>query len=106
MLLYNVTITIDLPSAAEWLRWMCDEHIPDVMSTGLFFSYRLSRLLEHEHSDSEIYTIQYLVRDRASWLRYSEEFQPALQKAHRDRYAGRFAAFRTLMEVVDHNEKI
>ena len=76
------------------------------MSTGLFFSYRLSRLLDHEHADSEIYTIQYLVRDRASWLRYSEEFQPALQKAHRDRYAGRFAAFRTLMEVVDHNEKI
>lgn len=106
MLLYNVTITIDLPSAAEWLAWMRDEHIPDVMSTGMFISYRLSRLLDHEHSDSEIYTVQYLVRDRASWLRYFEEFQPALQQAHRTRYAGRFAAFRTLMEVVDHNEKL
>lgn len=106
MLLYNVTITIDLAAADEWLRWMKETHIPDVMSTGMFMSYRLSRLLGHEHDDSEIFSVQYLVKDRAHLMRYQEEFAPELQRQHRERFEGKFAAFRTLMEVLDHNEKV
>jgi hypothetical protein len=76
----------------DWVRWMKDQHIPDVMSTRMFLSYRMSRLLSHEHDDSEIYTIQYLAKDMAHLVRY------------RERYEGRFVAFRTVMEVIDHNE--
>jgi hypothetical protein len=106
MLLYNVTITLDLEVHEDWVRWMRDTHIPDVMSSGMFISYRMSRLLSHEHADSEIYTVQYLVKDRAHLQRYQEEFAPELQRQHRARYEGRFAAFRTVMEVIDHNEKL
>lgn len=105
MLLYNVTITIDPDVHEDWLRWMRETHIPDVMSTGMFISYRISRLLDHEHTDAEIYSVQYLVKDLAHLLRYQEEFGPALQQAHRERYDGKFAVFRTVMELVDHNEK-
>jgi hypothetical protein len=41
----------------------------------------------------------------AHLLRYQEEFAPDLQRQHRDRFEGKFAAFRTVMAVVDHNEK-
>ncbi|MBK8555676.1 MAG: DUF4286 family protein [Lewinellaceae bacterium] len=105
MLLYNVTVTIDLNASEDWLRWMRDTHIPDVMSTGMFISYRLSRLIGHEHNDSEIYSVQYLIKDQAHLMRYQEEFAPVLQKQTRERYDGKFAVFRTIMEVVDHNEK-
>ncbi|MFN4079919.1 MAG: DUF4286 family protein [Saprospiraceae bacterium] len=106
MLLYNVTVTIDREWGNDWLRWMKETHIPDVMSTGMFVSYRLSRLLHHEHDESEIYSVQYLCRSMADLMRYNQEFAPELQKAHQTRYEGRFVAFRTLMEVEDHNERI
>lgn len=106
MLLYNVTITVDLDINDDWVRWMRDTHIPDVMSTGMFMSYRMSRLVGHEHVDSEIYTVQYLVKDMAHLMQYQEEFAPELQRQHRERYEGKFAAFRTVMELIDHNEKI
>jgi hypothetical protein len=106
MLLYNVTITIDLDIHEDWVRWMRETHIPDVMSTGMFVSYRMSRLVGHEHVDSEIYTVQYLVKDMAHLMRYQEEFAPELQRQHRERYEGKFAAFRTVMELMDHNEKM
>ncbi|GAB4496036.1 MAG: hypothetical protein OHK0019_26870 [Saprospiraceae bacterium] len=106
MFLYNVTITVDLDIHEDWARWMRDTHIPDVMSTGMFISYRMSRLTGHEHVDSEIYTVQYLVKDMAHLRRYQEEFAPELQRQHRERYDGKFAAFRTVMEVIEHNEKI
>jgi hypothetical protein len=104
MILYNVTLTIDIAIHDDWVRWMKDQHIPDVMSTRMFLSYRMSRLLSHEHDDSEIYTIQYLAKDMAHLVRYNEEFATELQKQHRERYEGRFVAFRTVMEVIDHNE--
>lgn len=106
MFLYNVTITVDIDIHEDWARWMRDSHIPDVMTTGMFLSYRMGRLMGHEHVDSEIYTVQYLVKDMAHLRRYQEEFAPKLQQEHRDRYDGKFAAFRTVMEVIDHNEHI
>lgn len=106
MLLYNVTVTIDLDIHKDWVKWMREVHIPEVMITGMFVSYRMSRLIGHDHSDSEIYTIQYLVKDMALLMRYQNEFSPELQRQHQERYAGKFAAFRTVMELVDHNDKI
>jgi hypothetical protein len=104
MLVYNVTITIDLDIHDEWVVWMRETHIPDVMITGMFVSYRMCRLIGHDHADSEIYTVQYLVRDMAHLMRYQNEFAPELQRQHRARYDGKFAAFRTVMEVIDDNE--
>lgn len=106
MLLYNVTITIDLDVAAEWLQWMKETHIPDVMATGMFVSYRLCRLTTHEHKDAEIYTAQYMVKDMEHLLRYQREFAPELQKDIKARFDNRYAIFRTVMEVIDHNEAL
>jgi len=36
MILYNVTVKIMKPLEAEWLKWMKEVHIPDVINTGLF----------------------------------------------------------------------
>ena len=106
MLLYNVTVTIDLDIHDDWVQWMRGTHIPDVMSTGMFISYRMNRLIGHDHADAEIYTMQYLVKDMAHLVRYQEEFAPALQRQHSERYDGKYAAFRTVMEVIDHNERM
>lgn len=105
MLIYNVTITLDADIEQDWLQWMKETHVPDVMMTGMFVSYRMGRLLSHEHTESEIYTVQYLAKDMAHLQRYLEEFAAELQKATKLRYDGKYAVFRTVMELVDHNEK-
>jgi len=106
MLLYNVTVTIDLEIHEDWVRWMRETHIPDIMASGCFLSYRMCRLLGHEHEDSEIYAVQYLSKDMVHLMRFQQEFAPDLQAQHKARYDGRYAVFRTVMEVVDHNEKM
>jgi TRAP-type C4-dicarboxylate transport system substrate-binding protein len=66
----------------------------------------MCRLIGHEHTDSEIFTVQYLVKDMTHLMRYQQEFAPTLQEDIRKRYEGKYAVFRTVMEVVDHNEKM
>jgi hypothetical protein len=45
MLLYNVTVNVELGVHAEWLAWMKAVHIPEVMATGIFKSHRICNLL-------------------------------------------------------------
>lgn len=100
MILYNVTVSIDPAIHEEWLEWMKSTHIPDVMATGCFIEGRISRV----HGDEEgglTFAVAYLAPDQNAYDRYQNEFAPTLQKEHSDRYAGRFAAFRTLLTVLD-----
>ena len=36
MILYNVTVKVDPEVEDEWVNWMKEVHIPDVLKSGLF----------------------------------------------------------------------
>lgn len=99
MIIYNVTVNVDADVAEEWLRWMHAVHVPEVMATGLFLDSRIMRVLAEEDGGLT-YAVQYTCADMATYERYREEHAPRLQAETQKRYAGRFAAFRTLLEVL------
>ncbi|HTL82601.1 MAG TPA: DUF4286 family protein [Bacteroidia bacterium] len=99
MILYNVTVNIDDSVHDEWLQWMKEKHIPDVVNTGCFSSGTIFRLLVDEESGTS-YSVQYRAPNRFSIDRYMKEFAAALQKEHKEKYEGKFVAFRTLLEEV------
>jgi hypothetical protein len=99
MIIYNVTINIDTDVEQEWLAWMKDVHIPDVMATGLFLESRMMRVLADDQGGNT-YAIQYTAADMAHYERYRDEHAPRLQAETQKHYGGRFAAFRTLLQVV------
>lgn len=99
MILYNVTVKIDRDVHDDWLSWMREVHIPDVLATGHFVSHRICRLL-HEEEDGVTYAIQYFAHSTDDIQAYQERHAQRLQAEHTRRYKDRFVAFRTLMEVV------
>ena len=98
MIIYNVTVSIDEDVHDEWLKWMHEVHVPDVMNTGLFIESRISRILAEEEGGKS-YSIMYLCESQETLDKYQEEHAPKLQEEHTRRYQGKFAAFRTLLEV-------
>jgi hypothetical protein len=100
MVLYNVTVKIDNEIKDEWLQWMQDTHIPEVMATECFLNYRINRVISLEDTDGATFAVQYLCTDMATLHHYQVRYAPALQKAHTERYNNRFVAFRTVMEVI------
>jgi len=98
MIIYNATVKIEPTIAAEWLEWMQMVHIPEVISTGLFVDYRISRLTQPILDDDITYIIQYELEDMNHLEKYQSQYAPDLQKAHQERYAGKFVAFRTVMD--------
>ena len=100
MIIYNVTVNIDEDVAEEWLSWMTYTHIPEVLKTGLFLENRIYRLIAEEKSGGTSYAIQYVCESLEKYEEYKKNFSIALQKEHSTRYADKFVAFRTLLEVI------
>ncbi|TAH42807.1 MAG: DUF4286 family protein [Bacteroidetes bacterium] len=100
MIVYNVTVNVDNAVQAEWLVWMKETHIPEVMRTGMFLENRILKLLGDEDSGGHTYAIQYTCKSMNEYNTYQEKFAPSLQQAHTDRYKDKFVAFRTLLELV------
>lgn len=98
-ILYNVTVKVETATAPEWLEWMKSVHIPDVMATGCFESYKLTRILGDEDDHGVGFAIQYVAKDMDTFRHYQDTFAPRLQADHSSRYADRYVAFRTLMAI-------
>lgn len=98
-IIYNVTIQIEKDVAEEWLSWMKEVHIPEVMNTGMFESYQISRIIK-EHPEGVSFAVQYICQDMKTLHQYQINYAPKLQAKHTNRYKEKFVAFRTLMEIV------
>lgn len=100
MIIYNVTVSIDNDAEDSWVKWMKETHIPDVLNTGLFLESRFTRVMGEEEG-GKTYSIQYLCESMETYEKYRDEHAPRLQKDHSERFQGKFAAFRTILKVVD-----
>jgi oligoribonuclease (3'-5' exoribonuclease) len=96
MMYYNVTVQVESDIEQDWLDWMQDIHIPEVMATGIFSSCSMCRLVS-ESVPGTTFVMQYQCPDLQTLEQYQQRYAPALQKAHNDRYQGKFVAFRTIM---------
>lgn len=99
MYIYNVTINVDASVHDEWLRYMQEEHIPDVMKTGCFVDNRMLKVLNVE-DEGTTYSVQYTFLNMSDMEEYREKHAPRLQKEVVDRYKDKFVAFRTLLQIV------
>ncbi|HLG34236.1 MAG TPA: DUF4286 family protein [Bacteroidia bacterium] len=100
MIIYNVTVNVDDSIHDEWLKWMKEVHIPDVMKTGMFKEYRLCKVLSDEDS-GRTYSFQYVCDNMDMFEKYRNEFSPALRKQVTEKFGDKFVAFRTLLEVIE-----
>lgn len=99
MLLYNVTSIIEDASAERWLQWMQEIHIPKVMETGKFISYRLLKVLDSPN-DGVTYCAQYVAERMEDYREYQEVFAPQLQAETLQHFENQLVSFRTLMEYI------
>ena len=100
MLIYNVTINIDDSAHDDWLNWMRDKHIPDMLATGKFSHAKMTRILVEEEMGGTSYSIQYTTKDRSTLAAYYKEDADRLRQDGLKLFADKFVAFRTELEVV------
>lgn len=98
MFIYNVTVTLESSIQEEWLKWMKEIHIPDVMRTGFFVENKICRLITEEAETT--YAVQYTFRKMDDLTAYQKTHASRLQKEHAEKFKDKFAAFRTILEII------
>ena len=100
MIVYNVTSKIDWSIHDAWVKWMLDEHIPEVVATGCFTGAQLLKLLEIEEEDGPTYTAQYFAETKQLQEEYVNKHAATLRQKVFEKWGNRTIAFRSIMEVV------
>jgi hypothetical protein len=99
MFIYNVTINVDASIHEEWLKWMREKHMKEVVDTGCFTHSRMLRVLADD--EGATYSAQYFFDTMEQYERYRSQHAPALQREGFERFGDKFIAYRTLLQIVD-----
>lgn len=105
MYIYNVTINIDDSVHDQWLDWMRDEHIPAMLATGKFVSAKMCRVMVEEEMGGTTYSVQYTAQDKETLARYYKEDAERLRNEGIKKFADKFVAFRTELELINEQQK-
>ena len=101
MFIYNVTLKVDNDIEHNWLVWLKEEHIPDMINTGCFTEASILQLLETDDSEGPTYAVQYKAESKSLYNHYIEKFAGIMRKKSFDKWGNKFIAFRSIMKVVN-----
>ncbi|MEN7550397.1 DUF4286 family protein [Rapidithrix thailandica] len=101
MIVYNVTVNVEHEATEEWINFMKNEHIPEVMATGCFSEYKLLRLTQEVADHAGItFAVQYWCESLSILNEYIAKYAPVLQEKHTKKFQNKFVAFRTILEEI------
>lgn len=101
MLIYNVTSNIDESIHNEWLAWMKETHIPQMLATGKFEKATLVKVLIEEEMGGVTYSVQYKTPSREALEAYYKEDAPKLRTDIIKKFADNVLTFRTELEIIE-----
>jgi ABC-type ATPase with predicted acetyltransferase domain len=99
MYIYNVTINVQEEIHDQWIKWMKEEHIPEMLDTKKFKKALMTRVLVEEPMGGITYSVQYTTESKAMLEKYYEENAEEMRSKSK-KFEGKFVAFRTELEVI------
>lgn len=100
MIIYNVTINVDESIHNDWVNWMQEIHVPEVLATGKFTKALMSEVLVKEDLGGVTYSIQYTCDSNELLLKYYQEDAQRLRDVVAKKFGDKFGVFRTEMKIV------
>jgi hypothetical protein len=85
----------------EWLEWLKEIHIPEVLATQCFYDAHIYQLLEVDETEGPTYVVQYKAESKAAYNQYIDKYASSLREKSFQKWGDAFIAFRTIMQVVN-----
>ena len=91
--IYEVTATVSADRAAEFEKYMSDEHVPDVLATRCFAAAFIAK-------DGENYVFAYHVNTPEDMQRYLNQHAPQLRDDVIQRFGDSVQTSRRMLDVI------
>lgn len=103
MIIYNVTINIHESVHDQWLNWMQQKHINEMLATGKFSSAKIVKVLIEEEMGGTTYSVQYTTDSKDTLEKYYQEDAPRLREEGLRLFGDKMLAFRTELELISEH---
>lgn len=103
MIIYNVTINIHESVHDQWLNWMQQKHINEILATGKFSSARMVKVLIEEEMGGTTYSVQYITDSKETLEKYYQEDAPRFREEGLKLFGDKMLAFRTELELISEH---
>lgn len=100
MLILNITTKVMHGIEKEWLQWMKDTWIKEMMGTGLFGEYRFCKLKDNDDEEGLMYVTQFYCDTTENYDTFMSEQDDRLRELGHQRFGNAFISFRTIMEII------
>ncbi len=104
MYIYNVTTNIDESIQEEWLEWMHEKHIPEMLATGKFIKALMTQVMINEEMGGYTYSVQFTTDSKDTLGKYYKEDAERLQNEALEIFSDKFVVFRTELQIVKQFE--
>lgn len=99
MIIYSVTVSIEQEIEADWLPWMLEEHLPEVMASGYFNRYDFHKIIEPiVDPDRTSYNVLYEIESLEKLNDYRRTAGSILQEKQSSRFGESALAIRSILE--------
>lgn len=98
MITYIVDVRVAASRVDEWVNYMTNGHIADVVATDYFTSGTLARVLDPQEQDVAIFRVSYRCVSEEQLAAYRTLAAPALQAHHAARFGTDVVAVRSVTE--------
>ncbi|ANW94933.1 hypothetical protein AXE80_00875 [Wenyingzhuangia fucanilytica] len=101
MYIYNVTTNVADDIHEDWLLWMKESYIPQMLATGKFSGAKMSRVMIQEEMGGKTYSVQYAVKDRDTFKSFYVENASKMNAKMQSKFEnGQTVSFQTELEVI------
>ena len=100
MYIYNVTTNVAEEIHDQWLQWMKQKHIPNMLATGKFINAKMSQVLIDEEMGGVTYAVQYTTESKDTLEAYYNEDATKLREEAMQLFGDKIVAFRTELKVI------
>jgi hypothetical protein len=102
MFVYNLSLKVDAEIVPEWIIWMREEYIPEVMATGLFDHHKFFKLLEADEDPSaSTFVLQYFTDSNEKYTKFINHHSFLSSQKFSQKWKDRLLMFSTLMQTVN-----
>ena len=100
MIIYNVTVSVDKSIVKDWLKWMRNDHVPEIISTKIFNKAQIKRVITQNDS-GHTFAVSYRCKSMQDLHNYQVNYAPLLQQKYFKKFGDKAVAFRTILELID-----
>ena len=101
MIIYNVTTHVEPSIEKEWLEWMKQKHLSEMLATRKFIKAKIFKVISEEDRGGLSYAVQYYCESKNILDAYLENDAKLLQEEANKKFGSSILFFRTELQLID-----